>query len=146
MGPERATHRHKSSGPTSVISDYTREYWAQQKRSGYACTILLMHPKPSSWSDQRVPPHHLPSVSVPLISHLSHMLVPSCSVLLTANSLLPPFPFQPSGLLPFPDSPLELLPLCQWPVGCSTALPSPEFTAGNFHSLVSSNCGRHPPG
>lgn len=85
MGPERATHRHKSSGPTSVISDYTLGSWAQQTRSGCACTILLTHPKPSSWSDQRVPPHHLPSASVPLMSHLSHMLLPSRSVLLTSS-------------------------------------------------------------
>lgn len=86
MGPKRSTHRHKSSVPASVLLDYTPESQAQQTRSGYARTILLMHPKPSSRCDQHNPPHRLLSTSVPLISLLSRMLLPSCFILPMANS------------------------------------------------------------
>lgn len=114
MGPKRATHRHKSSGPTSAISDYTLGSQAQQTRSGYVCTILLTHPKPSSWSYQRVPPHRLPSTSVPLTSHLCHVLLPFCSVLLisspqqTLHYCLSPS--SPQVCHPFPTRPQSCCP------------------------------------
>lgn len=113
-GP-RGLHIGTNLQAQHLLYQITHRSQAQQTRSGYACTILLTHPKPSSWSDQRVPPHCLLSTSVPLVSHLSHVLLPPHSVLLTSS------PRQTLSYCLLPSSPQVC---CRFPAHAQSCCPS----------------------
>lgn len=110
VGPKRVTRRHKSSGLTSVISDYTLGSQAKQRSQdtcaqSSSCTPHLHHGLNTTF---------LHITSSPSLSHQSHVLFPSCSILLTSSQQQTLCyclsSSSPQVCHPFPDHPRSCCP------------------------------------